>query len=440
MLADSRVPADRVSESGVTRGSGVVDLVIVGGGASGLACAVAGSCLGLAVLLLEKMDCCGRKLALTGGQKCNFTHEESPRDMARRFDCDSRLLMPLLRRFPFQRIEDFFATRLGIEARSDEAGCVWPQGVAGAAVRDRLIRAAREHGVEFRTGIRVTGIEPTAEGWTVATAAGRVHASNLLLATGGASLPRTGSTGDGLGLCRELGLATANWFPALASLRPARSVAHLAGNTRRNVSMELHVAGRSVRAATGHFIFAHEYISGSAILNLSGFAARGLAEARSVRLVVDWVPERNADRLRSELDASRQSGGARGTGRRRLVNVLATYLSRRFALDLLKRCAVPVERVVAEMTRAERERVVGELKATRFDITGTEPIERATVTGGGLSLDEVELASAHVRRFRGLHVSGELLDTWAETGGYNLHFAWATGIAAAERIAGKELR
>lgn len=412
-----------------------MDLAIVGGGASGLAAAIAGARLGLRVLVLEKTDRCGYKLALTGGQKCNFTHEESPRDMARRFDCSPQSLVPLLRRFPWQRITGFFSTQLGIEARCDEAGCVWPERVNGDEVRDRFVSVAEKLGVEFRTRAWVTGIEPGSEGWTVSLPGGRARARNLLVATGGASLPKTGSSGDGLELCRELGLATADWFAALASLRPARSVAHLAGNTRQNVHMELYVGNRSVRSATGHFLFAGEYVSGSAILNLSGFAARGLAEGREVRLVVNWVPERSEEQLRGELDGERS-----GSGRRRLANVLASYLSRRFALDLLARCDIPVERVVAETTRVERERVIHELKATRFDIIGTEPIERATVTGGGLDLAEVELTSARVRRFPGLYVSGEMLDTWAETGGYNLHFAWATGIAAAEAIAGKELR
>ena len=412
-----------------------MDLAVIGGGASGLAAAIAGARLGLRVLVLEKTDRCGHKLALTGGRKCNFTHREAPRDMARRFDCNPRLLVPLLRRFPWQRITGFFNTQLGVEARCDEVGCVWPERVDGSGVRDRFVSTAVRLGVECRTGAGVTGIEYGPKGWTVLFSGGRVRTHSLLIATGGASLPQTGSTGDGIGLCRGLGLATTDWFPALASLRPARSVAHLAGNTRQNVHMELYVANRPVRSATGHFLFAREYVSGSAILNLSGFAARGLAGGRSVQLVVDWVPERTEERLRGELEFGRS-----GSGRRRLANVLASYLSRRFALDLLARCDIPVERVVAETTRTERERVIRELKTTRFDIIGTEPIERATVTGGGLDLAEVELTTARVRRFPGLYASGELLDTWAETGGYNLHFAWATGIAAAEAIAEKELR
>jgi len=410
--------------------STVADLVVVGGGAAGLAAAAAGTRLGLSVLLLEKTDRCGHKLALTGGRKCNFTHAETPREMARRFDCDPKPLLPLLRRFPYQRVVNFFGS-LGINARAGEDGCVWPADTDGPGLRDRLVDA----GGEVRTGVRVTGLRRENGGWRVQADSGEFAGRNLLVATGGASYPHTGSTGDGLAFCRALGLAVTDWFPALCSLRPDRPVKHLAGNARGRVAMALEIDGRVARRAQGHFLFAHNYVTGSAILNLSGYAARALAESRPVALVADWMPGTAPDRLREEFERLR-----RDSGRRRLANALASRISRRFADDLVRHCGIPADRVLAELTRPERDRVLAELKATRFDITGTEPMERATVTGGGLKLDEVELATGRVGRLPGLYAAGELLDTWAETGGYNLHFAWATGIAVAEAVAGRELR
>ncbi|MFO7676426.1 MAG: aminoacetone oxidase family FAD-binding enzyme [bacterium] len=417
------------SAPGPARDERPVDLLIVGGGASGLAAAAAGTRLGLSTLVLEKTDRCGHKLALTGGRKCNFTHAEEPRQMAGRFDADPRRLIPLFRRFPHQRVTAFFAA-LGIAARTDEQGRVWPHGTDGPGLRDRLAAA----GGRVLTSVRVSGLRAEPGGWRALTDAGEIPGRNLLLATGGASHPHTGSSGDGLVLCRELGLAVTGWFPALCSLRPARPVAHLAGNARREVGMTLEVGGRVARRARGHFLFAREYVTGSAILNLSGYAARALAEGREVALVADWRPGLDPEELRREFEETRARHG-----RRQVANALAANLSHRFALDLCARCGVPRDRVLADLTRPERERVLRELKATRFEITGTEPIERATVTGGGLSLDEVDLLTGRVRRLPGLYAGGELLDTWAETGGYNLHFAWATGFAAAEAVAGKEL-
>ena len=405
----------------------VADLVVVGGGAAGLACAVVAARCGLGVTVLEQTDRCGSKLIITGGGKGNFTHAESPRAMAGRFDCDARLITPLLRRFPYQRIMQFFSD-LWIEARTDEEGCVWPKGVNAAGIRDTLLREISARGGLVKTSHRVTGIEP---GWQVRLADGEsVSAKNVCIATGGASYPRTGSTGDGLALSSRLGLSTIDWFPALASLRTKEDLGELAGVTQPRVEMTLLVAGDEPRSAAGHFIFAHAHVSGSSVLNLCGYAARALAERRPVVLRVNWVPGRSDSGLAEEFALGRT-----GHPKKQLGTCLGSFVARRLATRLCTMAGVPVHRTLAELSRSEQERITRQLHATDLVITGTEPIERATVTGGGVSLDEIDMKTMQARRFPGLYFAGEVLDVWAETGGYNLHFAWATGITVAESVA-----
>ena len=408
---------------------GVADLAVVGGGAAGLACAVAAGRYGLSVTVLERTDRCGGKLALTGGGKGNFTHAESPRVMAGRFDCDARLIMPLLRKFPYQRIIEFFSG-VGIEARTDDDGCVWPKGSDAAGIRDALLSEMAAQGGEVRTGCRVTGIEPN---WQIRLAdGGFVAARNVCVATGGASYPRTGSTGDGLPLCRAIGLATVDWFPALASLKTRDNLSELAGVTRPRVGMTLLVEGDEPRTAVGHFIFAHAHVSGSSVLNLCGYAARALAQQRQVVLLVNWVPDKSASELADEFAAARA-----GHPKKQLGTYLGSFVARRLATRLCALARVPAERLLAHLSRSEQDGIIHQLRATEFAIIGTEPIERATVTGGGVSLDEVDLRTMAARRFPGLYFAGEVVDVWAETGGYNLHFAWATGIRAAESVAAR---
>ncbi|MBM3330540.1 aminoacetone oxidase family FAD-binding enzyme [candidate division WOR-3 bacterium] len=405
----------------------VADLVVIGGGAAGLACAVAAGRLGMKVTVLERTDRCGKKLMVTGGGKGNFTHAESPRMMAGRFDCDVRLIMPLLRGFPYQRITQFFSS-LGIEAWTDDEGCVWPKGTDAAGIRDALLREIAEHGGNVRVGCRVAGLEP---GWRVRLVDGSIVAArNVCVATGGASYPRTGSTGDGLALCRGLGLATVEWFPALASLRTKDDLSELAGVTQPRVEMTLLVAGDEPRTATGHFIFAHAHVSGSSVLNLCGHAARALAEKRQVVLRINWAPDRSESKLSEEFAAARA-----GHPKRQLGTFLGSFVARRLATRLCVLAGVPSGRILTDLSRAEQESIIRQLGSTEFAIVGTEPIERATVTGGGVSLDEVDLKTMAARRFSGLYFAGEVLDVWAETGGYNLHFAWATGITVAESVA-----
>jgi len=405
----------------------VADLVVVGGGAAGLACAVTAGRLGLNVAVLERTDRCGSKLTVTGGGKGNFTHAEPPRAMAGRFDCDVRLIMPLLRKFPYQRIMQFFSG-LGIDARTDADGCVWSVRTDAAGIRDALVRETAAHGGVVKTGCRVARLEP---GWQVRMVDGStVAARNVCLATGGASYSRTGSTGDGLALCRDLGLKTVDWFPALASLRTRDDLSGLAGVTQPRVEMTLLTAGGEPRTATGHFIFAHTHVSGSSVLNLCGHAARALAERKPVVLRVDWVPGRSASELAEEFTVARA-----GHPKQQLGTFLGSYVARRLAARLCALAGVPADRLLAHLSRTEQESIIGQLRSTEFAIVGTEPIERARVTGGGVSLDEVDLKTMEARRFPGLYFAGEVLDVWAETGGYNLHFAWATGIRAAESVA-----
>lgn len=410
-----------------------IDLAVVGGGASGLAGAVAGGRLGLRVSVLEKTDRCGHKLVLAGGRRCNFTHEDPPVEMAAKFDAGRRLV-PLLRRFPYQRVIGFFAG-LGIPSRTDADGCVWPRGIDGAAVRDRLVNGVYETGGRIEAGARVLGIEPAEKGWRVRLAERTVLCRNLCLATGGTSFPQTGSTGDGRGLLAGLGLETTPWFPVLCSLRTADDLSALSGITQQKVAIELVVGTESVRRATGHFIFAHQYVSGSTVLNLSGYAARTLATGNRAALRVDWVPDTSSSELAGAFAEARKDHP-----KQQVVTFLARYVARRLGQLVCAKAGVFHGRLMSELSRQEERQVAAKLKATEFEVTGTEPIERATVTGGGLSLDEVDIESCRVKRFPGLYVTGELLDIWAETGGYNLHFAWATGIAAAEAIAGKELK
>ncbi len=411
-----------------------MDLIVVGGGAAGLACAVEGGRLGLKVLLLEKTDRCGNKIALTGGRKCNFTHTDLPREMAKRFDCAPELILPILRRFSYQTIINFFSC-LGINHRVDDDGCVWPvvpgreERKAGPAsmVRDRLVAAALAAGVEIRTRAKVKRIEP---GWRVVLEKGEeFQADNLCLATGGASYPQTGSTGDGVLLVRTLGIKTTPFFPALAALRPEEDIRSLAGITQQLVEVRINVTG--VRPQRGNFIFAHEYISGSAVMNISGFAGRALQEGKGVVVTVDWVPEKDKENLRLEWLRLQQE--------RPLLQVntlLRRYVARRVAEFLCEQVGVPGVHRLTVLSKAEIERLIDGLRGTRFDIVGIEPLARATVSGGGVCLEEVDMTTMAARRFSGLFFAGEVLDIWAESGGYNLHFAWASGLTVARTVAG----
>jgi len=427
-----------------------MDLVVVGGGAAGLACALEGCRLGLKVLILEKTDRCGNKVALTGGKRCNFTHLEPPNLMAKRFDCPKDKILPLLRQFPAQEAIKFFRM-LGIEPLIDEDGCVWVnRKVHGSAakterafqlesnpldrsrlervqtgagiVRDRLVEAVIRAGGEIRTKANVNEILP---GWDIVLKSGEtINTRSVVIATGGASYPQTGSLGDGNRLVNSLGVKTTPFFPALAALEPKEKVEDFAGISQPSVEVKVDIP--NVAPRPGNFIFAHKYISGSAIMNISGFAARALMQTDKVGLTVDWVPDRSFQELKTYFDRLRQE--------RPLIQAktaLTGFVARKIAMFICARADVAPDSRLTNLSKVAVQRLIEQLKGTRFEIVGTEPIERATVTGGGVSLDEVDMRTMAVVRFPGLFVVGEALDLWAESGGYNLHFAWASGVTAA---------
>ena len=386
------------------------------------------------MVLCERADRCGRKLAVSGRSRANLSHACTPQEMAERFDADSAALLPLLSRFPHQRVVRFFES-VGVGCRTDAQGRVWPRGMGAPAVSDALVRAAVAGGVDVRNGAILTGLEPTGGGWRVRTTAGELTAENVCLATGGASQPGAEATDNVPALCRELGLATVDWFPALCSLAVDDGNEPLAGVAMPDVGLALSVDDEERRSTRGQLMFSRRFVTGSGVLNLSGYAARALAQGGEPVLRVDWLPSLVAERVMAEL-----AEAVRLRKRARVGNWLVRWLSRRLSAWLLARAGVPLETTIAGLSADQQAVLVGQLKSTSFMVVGSESIERATVSGGGVSLDEISIDTCEAHRLAGLHITGELLDTWAETGGYNLHFAWATGIAAAEHVAGRELQ
>lgn len=403
----------------------VIDLAVVGGGAAGLACALKGGQLGLKVILLEKTEQCGKKLALTGGKRCNFTHLEPPELIVKRFDGPREKLLPLLRRLPPPAVIAFFR-EVGIEPRVDSAGCIWPKWMTAGELRDGLVQAVLLSGVEIKLSSAVQEIKP---GWLIVLKTGAtIEAKNVVVATGGASYPQTGSTGDGNGLVQPLGISTTPFFPALAALKPKLNLKHLAGVTQPLVEVRVNLP--NVFPKRGSFLFAHEFLSGSAVMNISGFVARALMQGLQVEIEVDWVPEKKREELKLYFLRLRTE--------RPLLQVksaLGIFVARRVAAFICSGADVAAERRLSELKKTELNRLIEWLKGTSFEIVGTEPIGRATVTGGGVNLNEIDLKTMAAVRFPGLFIVGEALDVWAETGGYNLHFAWVSGIVAAQAVA-----
>jgi predicted Rossmann fold flavoprotein len=271
-------------------------------------------------------------------------------------------------------------------------------------------------------GIRVTDLEPSGDGWLVKRDAGdSLRADAVVVATGGLSVPKTGSDGDGLRFARQLGHAMHDTYPALTPLTASPNpFAELAG-----VSLPVAITARDNGVsreadASGGFLFTHAGFSGPSVLDISHVAVRSRGEAKPALIHVSW----------SALTAADWTAALQAQGSRTLLAVVRAHVPNRLAEVLLEMAGVEPARTLAHLTRDERQRLVELLVRTPLPWTGDEGYKKAEVTGGGVSLAEIDPRSMESRRHKRLFLCGEMLDAFGPIGGYNFLWSWATGRAA----------
>jgi predicted Rossmann fold flavoprotein len=386
-------------------------IVVIGAGAAGLMAAIAAARGTRPVLVLERTSDGGRKILISGGGRCNVL----PSVLApERFVTDSapHVMRGLLRSWPLARQRAFFENELCIPlAVEEETGKLFPVSNRARDIRDALVNHARALGVAFEFNTSLVALEPAEHGWVVHTTLGPRAAARVVVATGGLSVPATGSDGAGLAIAASLGHRVNTVYPALTPLTATPAVhASLSG-----VSLRVRVrarAGKKVTESAGGFLFTHRGYSGPSILDVSHVAARN----RDAIIRVQWAP----------LDGPEWEQLFAGSGAL-VSNVLATRLPQRLAFHLMDEAGIPLDRRAGELRRSERTGLIDRLTSYALPWTGDEGFKKAEVTGGGVALEEVDPRTLESRRHGGLFLCGELLDAFGPIGGHNFAWAWATG-------------
>lgn len=411
--------------------SGRAPIVVVGAGAAGLMAAAFARQRGRPVVLLERTSDGGRKILISGGGRCNVLPSTAAPD---RFvsDASAALVRRMLGAWPLHEqrryLEDTLRLPLALEPAT---GKLFPASNRARDVRDQLRAHAAACGVTFQGQTTVTDVRPVAQieadqsdaRWHVQTSTGPVTARSVILATGGLSVPQTGSDGSGLTMARGLGQVIVTPYPALTPLcGPAPGQAALAG-----ISLPVRMRARSSAGSaesSGGFLFTHRGYSGPSVLDVSHVATRTASRGDAV-VRVQWTSRRD-----HEWDAD--LGQATG----RILTVIAQHLPERLAAALCADAGVPLERRGAELRRSERRALVERLTSCVLPWTGHEGFAKAEVTGGGVALGEVQTTTLESRRHPGLYLCGELLDAFGPIGGHNFAWAWSTGRTAGLAAAG----
>ncbi len=378
---------------------------------------------GAETLLLERTKDGGRKILISGGGRCNILPARLDET---RFVTDSSVntLRKIVRAWPLSEQIQFFERRLGLPlAEEAESAKLFPVSNHARDVRDGLLALARDSGAQLFMNTLVTGFRPVAGKWRVdRDGAAPIDADAVIVATGGLSVPNSGSDGRGLSILAGLGHTIHPTYAALTPLtaNPA-SFGALAGISL-TVTITAEGGGRTARA-TGGFLFTHHGYSGPAVLDVSHVAVRTCEEGAGgprARLTVQW----------SELGAAEWEKMLRPEGARGLLGVVREKLPDRLAEKLIRMVGIDPAVRLAQLRREDRRRLIEMLTQGELPWTGHEGYKKAEVTGGGVSLAEIDARTMESKKHSGLFVCGEALDAFGPIGGYNFLWAWATGRAA----------
>jgi predicted Rossmann fold flavoprotein len=396
--------------------------VVIGAGAAGTTAAIFAAEAGAETLLVERTRDGGRKILISGGGRCNVLPARLDES---RFITDSspNTLRKIVRTWPLDEQIAFFEREVGVPlVEETESAKLFPASHRARDVRDGLLALAQRRGARLLTEARVVDLSPRGTGWEVALdGAPPLEADAVIVATGGLSVPNTGSDGTGLRLLERLGHTV---HPTYAALTPvtadAGPFAELAGISLR-VALTARSEGRAA-TATGGFLFTHRGYSGPSVLDVSHVVVRSRADAAvpAARLSVRWTPH----------DEAAWEAMLRPQGGRVVASVVRTELPDRLATALLDASGVSPQRLLADLTRDERRRLVETLVRGELPWSGDEGYKKAEVTGGGVRLSDVDPRTLESRRRAGLFLCGEVLDAFGPIGGYNFLWAWATGRAA----------
>ena len=408
------------------------DVAVVGAGAAGLTAAIFAAQNGARVVALDAAKKLGAKILIAGGGRCNVTHDVVRPDD---FNGNRNAIAKVLRSFPVDETIEWFAG-MGVPLKREETGKLFPTTDRARTVLDALLDEARRVGVELRTGSRVEtvlGPRSSVPGSLHPFSIQGLSARRVILATGGRSVPKTGSDGHGFAIARSLGHAVTETFPALVPLvvEKAHWVRELSG-TSADVELSVRSStGKVIHRDRGSMLMTHFGVSGPVVLDISRhwIAARGDDE---VSLVVNFLPSETFESVDQLLVDE-----ARKNPRATIDSALRGSLPARIVEAI--RGPRPEARGLTKLSRDQRRQLARDFTQLVLPVSHDRGFDYAEVTAGGVPLSEIDLSTMESRICPGLYLCGEILDVDGRIGGYNFQWAWASGRSAGLGAASKLL-
>lgn len=405
------------------------DVVVVGAGAAGLATAIFTARLkpGIRVVILDGANKVGAKILVSGGGRCNVTHEAV--EAADFWGGSSNVVKRILAALPVDRTIAFFK-EIGVDLHVEDRGKLFPDSNSARTVLDALLAEAAKLGVELLSGHRVTAVARRDDLFQLTTSSGERSARRLVLATGGLSLPKTGSDGVGYQLAASLGHTLVPTTPALEPLLLEGDFHAALSGIAHPAVISVRVEGRKPALLEGPMLWTHFGISGPAALDASRHWQRAKLEKAAVTVSLSFLPGHDFPGLEAKLLQLVQS-----QPRTHLRNVLSGLLPAKVVDALLLRLKVRPDVSMANMSRDDRRTLVKALLEWPLPVSGGRGYSFAEVTAGGIPLAEVDPSTLESRRCAGLYFSGEILDVDGRLGGFNFQWAWSSARVVASALA-----
>lgn len=405
------------------------DGIVIGGGAAGIFAAIVAARRGQKVLLLERNDRLGKKLLITGKGRCNVTNNCTAQEVLQNTPRNGRFLFSAMTAFPPEKAMAFFS-ELGCELKTERGNRVFPVSDKSQTVLDALQAELRRLHVTIRTGRVLEVITAEGKATGVRTADASYQSNWVILATGGASYPATGSTGDGYSISEALGHTVTPREGSLVPLETAgEDCQDMQGLSLRNVGVKLvNAKGKVLYKDFGELLFTHFGVSGPTVLSASCHL-----KGEGCRLLIDLKPalEENKldDRILRDLEMYQN---------RAMENALTDLLPRSMIPVVLRRLEIDPQLQANSLTKGKRRELVQLLKQFSVEILGKRPVSEAIITSGGIKVNQIDPKTMESKLVPGLYFAGEVIDCDAYTGGFNLQIAWATAYAAALAASGTQ--
>jgi predicted Rossmann fold flavoprotein len=408
------------------------DVIVIGGGPSGLMASISASAQGARVCLVEKGAKLGRKLIISGGGRCNVTNAKELDELIKQMPGNGRFLYSAFSQFSNRDIIRFFE-QAGVKLKEEDHGRMFPVTDKAITVANALIEIMKRQGVQIRLNSPVEKVlyeERRCAG--VLLRSGEVlQAPCVIVAVGGCSVPQTGSTGDGYAWAREAGHTITDLYPTevpLISSDPFITDKTLQGLSLREVELTLYAPnGKKVSTQPGDMIFTHFGLSGPAALRMGHYVSVTQRKYGRVplTLTIDLMPDKRVDEVAKESWSLLEE-----QPKKSVKNVLRGYVPERMIPLLLQMAAIPEETTLSHMPKQNWSLLAKTIKAFRLTITGTLSLQEAFITGGGVSVKEIDPRTMQSKLMPGLFFAGEVMDVHAHTGGYNITIAFSTGYVA----------